>query len=239
MTLILQWSALIVCLACTLWRAPSLLKGRNRGLSWAFVLATVSVALSLPEIYLPVDALLGGVNLANVVLRLSMLGVFFLLTFKVAAAYNSPLAQTLIRGPLGVTVLAVSALGLFVSYVLADVDGSSTGLVAFTHQPALNAYQWFGIAYIGYAAACAVVATAKAAFSRRPVVDRVAAFFLLVGFSLVCATVPLRIPRWANWQAVDIMTFSAILFVALGLVLVWLSFIRRPVAVTTQAPRQH
>lgn len=238
MTSILQWSALIVCLTCTIWRAPSLLKGRNRGLSWAFVLATVSVALSLPTIYLPVDAVLGGINLANVVLRLSMLGVFVLLTSKVAAAYNSLLAQKLIRGPLGVAVLVASAVGLCVSYVLADVDGSSTGLVAFNDQPALAAYQWFGIAYIGYAAACAVVATAKATFSRRPAYDRIAAFFLLVGFSLVCVTVPLRFPFWVNWKAVDIMSFTAILFVALGLVLVWLSFIRRPVAETTQFSRK-
>ena len=234
MSVILQWSALILCLACTLWRAPSLFKGRNRGLSWAFVLATLSVALSLPQIYLPVDAVLGGINLANVLLRLSMFGVFFLLTYKVAAAYNSPLAQRLIRGPLGVSVLAVSALGLGICYMLAEVDGSSTGLAAYGGQPALAAYQWFGIAYIGYAAACAVVATAKAAFSRRPVVDRVAAFFLLLGFTLVCATVPLRFPAWVNWQAVDIMTFTAILLVALGLVLVWLSFIRRPITGATQ-----
>lgn len=235
MTSILQWSALIVCLACSLWRVPSLLKGRNRGLSWAFILATVSVALSLPAIYLPVDALLGGINLANLVLRLSLLGVFFLLTSRVAAAYNSPLARTLISGPLGVAVLAISALGLCVNYVLADLDGSSTGLVAFTNQSAVTAYSWFGAAYTTYAAACVVVATAKATFSRRPVVDRAAAFFLLAGFSLVCATVPLRIPRWANWQAVDIMNFTAILLVALGLVLVWLSFIRRPISKNVQA----
>ncbi|POH74571.1 hypothetical protein [Arthrobacter glacialis] len=229
MTVILQWTALAVCLACTIWRSPSLFGGRNRGLSWAFALATVSVALSLPAIYLPVDALLGGINLANVLLRLSIFGVFFLLTSRVAAAYNSPLARALIRGPLGVAVLAVCSLGICVAYFLADVDGSSTGLVAFTSQPEIAAYMWFGVAYTTYASACVVVATAKAAFSRRPAIDRTAAFSMLVGFALVCATVPLRLPLWKNWPAVDIMTFAAILFVAVGLVLVWISFGRRRV----------
>ena len=229
MTAFLQWAALAVCLACTIWRFTSLIKGPNPGLSWAFALTTVSVALSLPAIYMPVDALMGGINLANVLLRLSIFGVFFLLTSRVAAAYNSPLARTLIRGPVGVVVLTVCSLGIWVTYFLADVDGSSTGLVAYGGQPALAAYMWFGVAYTTYAAACVVVATAKAAFSQRPAIDRAAAFSMLIGFSLVCATVPLRIPRWENWQAVDIMTFAAILFVALGLVLVWLSFSRRHV----------
>ncbi|MHA7271107.1 hypothetical protein [Arthrobacter sp. HLT1-20] len=229
MTALLQWTALAVCLACTIWRFPSLLRGRNRGLSWAFLLATVAVALSLPAIYMPVDALLGGINLANVLLRMSIFGVFFLLTSRVAAAYNSPLAKTLVRGPVGVAILVACSLGTWVTYFLADTDGSSTGLVALGEQPALAAYMWFGVAYTTYASACVVVATAKAAFSRRPALDRAAAFSMLVGFSLVCATVPLRIPMWENWHAVDIMTFGAILFVAVGLVLVWVSFGRRRV----------
>ncbi|MHA7305423.1 hypothetical protein ACX80E_09290 [Arthrobacter sp. TMN-49] len=225
---ILQWTALVACLGCTLWRLPTMVKGRNRGLSWAFALITVSVALSIPAIYMPVDTLLGGVNLANAILRVSLFGVFFLLTSRVAAAYSSPLSRALIRGPVGIAVLVLSSLGIWITFLLSDLQGSSTGLAGFFDQPSVDTYMWIGVAYLAYASACVVVPTAKAAFSHRPPMDRVAASFLSSGFLLVCISAPLQLAAWHETPLKKIVSFTAVLSVAVGMVLVWRSLANLP-----------
>lgn len=210
-----------------------MLQGRNRVLFWIFAMASLCVGLSIPDIYEPVDALLGGINAANMVLRLGLFAVFFLLATKVADAYESPLARKLIRGPLGLAVLLFCSLGIGISFFLSTKGESSTGLSELTDEPALAAYGWFGMAYMAYAAACVVVPTARAAFSQRPFLDRAAALLMCVGFALVLATVPLQLLPDTNYTALKMVSFSAILLVAAGLSLVWLSFIRRPMRTET------
>ncbi len=231
----LQWTAFAVCLICTAWRLPAMVRGHNRGLFWALVMASISVALSIPALYLPIDALLGGENLANVVLRMSLFAVFYLLSAKVAAAYNSPFSLKLIRGPLGLTALTICALGILISYFLSDVHGSSTGLTGFDDQRSVAAYVWFGNAYTAYAAACLVAPTAQAALSHRPPLERAAAASLSIGFLLVVSTVPLRLLPLQDGPLIKLVSFASILFVAAGLVTVWLSFIRRPLHDSPQA----
>lgn len=228
MTSILQWAAFAACLACTVWRIPAMLQRRNRGLFWIFLMASLAVGLSIPAIYLPVDALLGGINVANMALRLSLFAVFFLLAAKVASAYNSPLARALVRGPVGIVVLVACSAGIWISFFLSKKGASSTGLTGLEDEPALSAYMWFGMAYMAYAAACVVVPTAKAAFSKRPALDRVSALLMCIGFMLVLATVPLQLLPNTNYAVLQVISFSAILFVAAGLALVWLSFMRGP-----------
>ena len=228
MTSIVQWAALIACLACTVWRFPAMLKGRNRGLFWIFAIISLCVGLSVPAVYEPVDGLLGGINVANVLLRLGLFAVFFLLATRVAAAYNSPLAGKLVHGPVGLAVLAICSLGIWISFFLSEKGATSTGLSGLADEPALAAYMWFGKAYMAYAAACIVVPTARAAFSLRPVLDRAAALLICIGFVLVLATVPIQLFPDTSHPLQKLVSFSAILFVAAGLSLVWLSFIRRP-----------
>ncbi|WP_157875191.1 hypothetical protein [Arthrobacter sp. PAMC 25486] len=191
-------------------------------------MTSLCVGLSIPAIYLPVDALLGGINLANVILRLSLFAAFFLLAAKVAAAYNSPLARKLVRGPVGIAVLAFCSLGICISFFVSQKASSSTGLSELEHEPALAAYMWFGMAYMAYAAACVVIPTARAVCSRRPVLDRASALLMCIGFVLVLATVPLQLAPNTNYAVLKLVSFSAILCIAAGLSLVWLSFIRRP-----------
>lgn len=228
MTSILQWTALTVCVACTAWRLPSMLKGRNRGLFWTFTFISISVALSINALYLPLDGFLGGRNIANAILRLSLLAVFFLLATKVAAAYQSPLGRQLICGPVGVSVLGVCAAGVLVSFFLSDLQGSSTGLSGFGEQASVQAYKWFGLSYMSYAAAVVVVPTGKAALSSLPALDRLAALLMCVGFILVCALVPLELLLTHRGGVVRTVSLAAVLFVAIGLATVWVSFIRRP-----------
>ncbi|MFQ4147240.1 hypothetical protein AAGW05_00850 [Arthrobacter sp. LAPM80] len=235
MTMVLQWVALAACAVCTAWRLPAMLKGRNRGLFWAFAMASVSVALSIPAIYLPVDGFLGGANLANVMLRLSLFAVFFLLAGKVAAAYKSPLAYHFVRGPVGLLVLVASSLGIWITYFLSELQGSSTGLAEFGDQPSVAVYMWIGRSYTAYAAAVLVLPTARAAvLSNRSFMDRAAAACLSAGFFLVCLTVPLQALSLPTGTATHAASFGSILFVAAGLSLVWLSFIRHPIQGTTR-----
>lgn len=225
----LQWIALAACLACTVWRFPSMLKGRNRGLFWVCAMASVSVALSTEAIYVPFDALLGGENLANVVLRLSSFAVFYFLAVKVAAAYGSPRSINLIRGPIGLSVLTACSLGILITYFLSDLSGSSTGLGGFGRQPSVLAYSWFGKIYPAYASACLLLPTAAAALSTRPLIDRAAASSLCVGFFLVVTTVPLRLLPLTSGFILKLASFGSILFIAAGFVIVWVSFFRRPI----------
>lgn len=227
MTLTLQWVALAVCLGCTAWRIPALAQRRNRGMFWTFAFMSICVALSIHAIYIPLDGLLGGHNVTNVFLRLSLFVVFYLLASKVAAAYNSPLALKLIRGPVGLAILVACSLGIWISYFLSEVKGSTTGMAEFADQPSIEAYKAFGLAYAAYAAAVVVIPTAKAAFSSKPMLDRAAALLMCIGFAMVCASVPLQLLENGTIEA--LFSFGPVLFVAAGLALVWVSFMRRPV----------
>ncbi len=226
MTTVLQFAALIACLACTAIRFPAMRRGRNRSLFWIFAMASLSVGLSIHAIYMPVDAVLGGINLANVALRVSLFAVFFLLASKVAAAYNSPLARAMVRGPVGIAVLVVCSAGIWISFFLSTKGPSSTGLSALADEPALTAYAGFGMAYMAYAAACVVVPTARATFARRLFLDRASALSMCIGFILVLATVPIQLLPEPNNTLLQGCSFSAVLFVAAGLALVWLSYLR-------------
>ncbi|WP_104092145.1 hypothetical protein [Arthrobacter sp. GMC3] len=194
-------------------------------------MATVSVALSIPAIYVSVDGLLGGVNIANVILRLSLFTVFFLLASKVAAAYNSPLARRMIRGPVGLAVLILCSAGIWITYFASDLHGSSPGLTLFAEQPSVRAYAWFGKLYLAYAALCTVFPTWRAASSGRPLLDRAAAMSLCAGFVLVFAASLVQMTPWEDPpQLLGILSFASILLVTAGLAMVWISFIRRPTA---------
>ncbi|WP_449373446.1 hypothetical protein [Arthrobacter psychrolactophilus] len=125
--------------------------------------------MSIPAIYLPVDGFLGGNNFANVILRLTLFSVFFLIASKIAAAYKSTTALKLVRGTLGITVLVTCSAGIWVTYALSDLHGSSAGLKGFFDQPSVVFYMRFGFIYMAYVAACLIAPTAKAALSQRPV----------------------------------------------------------------------
>lgn len=228
MTALLQWAALVVCVGCTAWRLPAVVHGRNRSLFWAFFMVSLSVALSIGAIYIPVDGLLGGVNFANVILRLSLFAVFFLLAAKIAAAYKAPLARSLIRGPVGLAMLLACSAGILITYFLSDLHGSSPGLSGFTDQTSVAVYMWIGRAYLAYGAACLVPATGQAAFSRLRPLDRVAALLMCLGFAGVCLTFLLHLGWSRGSSAISVLSYGSILFVAAGLALVWLSYWRRP-----------
>ncbi|HEV7167057.1 MAG TPA: hypothetical protein VGN49_03715, partial [Micrococcaceae bacterium] len=185
MITVLQWVALGLCVACAAWRLPAAIRGRNASLFWAFLLIAIAVGLSLPAIYLPVDGLLGGRNFANLILRFALYAIFFILAAKIAAAYRSPRAQRLIRGPIGIAALLLICVGTVVPFLLSDLPVSSTGLAKYLDQVPVGFYIAAGRLYPAYAAACLIVPTAVASRSARTRLERAAAACICATFSMV------------------------------------------------------
>ncbi|WP_026549683.1 hypothetical protein [Arthrobacter sp. Br18] len=220
----LQWVALAACLLGAATRLPDIHRGRGRGVFTALVLLSVAVGLSLRPIYLAVDQLLGGVNLANLVIRMALYAVFVLLGLRMVAAFDAPRARKFILGPLGIAVLVATVGATVYFFVQSDLSYSSTGLGAFEDQEAVQHYSEVGRLYPGYVAACLVgPSLASVVNSGARFLHRLAGAFLALGFGTVTLFAALRLlgVELAAWNI--ILPFSAILCVVLGLCLIWLS----------------
>ncbi|MDJ0358091.1 hypothetical protein [Paenarthrobacter sp. PH39-S1] len=223
MIAVLQWVALTLCLMCAAWRLPAAFKGRNAGLFWAFLLLSVAVGLSLPSIYLRADALLGGRNLANLAVRFALYAIFYILAAKLAGAYRAAHGQRLIRGPVGVSVLVLIAAGTLVLFLLSDLPVSSTGLAAYSDQPTVRAYALAGRLYPAYAAACLLRPSAHAALTAGRRIERVAAALICSSFAMVLALTALQVASLPVFLLIDLFAYGAIVCMAVGLALVWIS----------------
>ena len=69
MIAVLQWSTLAICALIAIARIPSALRGENRSLFYIFTLMTLAILLSIEAPYVAIDQALGGINLANLLLR--------------------------------------------------------------------------------------------------------------------------------------------------------------------------
>ncbi|MDN4609671.1 hypothetical protein [Arthrobacter burdickii] len=223
----IQWAALCLCVVGAAVRVPEVRRGRGRTVFTALVLLTVAVGLSVAPIYTAVDGLLGGVNIANLLLRLALYAVFVLLGARMAAAFDSPLARRLVVGPFGLAILGLTVAATLYFFVASELPGSSTGLRNFMDQDTVQQYAALGRLYPGYVAACLVApATASVLDQHARLIHRVACAFLAGGFSLVVVFVLLRLTP-IRLGALDIvLPFSAILLTVVGLGLIWLSHVR-------------
>ncbi|UWX97252.1 hypothetical protein N2K95_00630 [Arthrobacter zhaoxinii] len=182
-TLAFQYAALIVSAIFALLRLPLALKGRNPMLFWALALTAIGVGLSIPAIYLPVDALLGGVNYANLILRYAVYGVVLLIGSISAAAFRSAQARRLIVGRSGLVVLAVAVIVTSVLFFISDLPVSSPGLYGYPDEYTIHVYAVVGRIYPAYVAACLIApAFRAAAHARRPVLLRLGSG--LIGIAL-------------------------------------------------------
>lgn len=226
MTTTIQWVALGLCAVVAAVRVPGLREGRGRTMFVALVLLTLAVALSLDPIYLAVDAVLGGVNVANLLLRLALYAVFLLFGIRMAAAFDSARARRLIVGPFGLSIVALTVAATLYFFVSSELGGSSTGLRAFDDQDTVRQYAAVGRLYPGYVAACLVVPAALAAFDRHARrIHRFASALVAGGYTLVVVFVLLRLMPLdlMHWDIV--LPFSAILLTVLGLCLIWVSHV--------------
>ncbi len=190
----------------------------------ALLLLTFAVALSIEPLYDGVDAVLGGVNATNLVLRMVLYAVFVLIGVRVAAAFDSPLARRLIAGPFGLAILGLAIAATLYFFVASELPGSSVGLTDFSDQATVREYAAVGRLYPGYVAACLIVPTVVSVLDRRArPIHRVAGALLAGGFLLVVVFVLLRLMGLDLMRWNVILPFSAILLTVLGLYLIWLS----------------
>lgn len=179
----IQFGALAVVAVFTLVRLPLAIRGRNPMLFWGLAATTIGVALSIPSIYLPVDALLGGANHANLILRYATYGVVAFIGGSAAAAFRAPQVRRIILGLPGLVVLAATVIATTVLFSMCDMPVSSPGLNGYMHQEHVWAYSVLGRIYPAYIAACLIIPAFRvAATARRPALLRVGS--ALIGFAL-------------------------------------------------------
>ncbi|MCC3275758.1 hypothetical protein LJ753_07730 [Arthrobacter sp. zg-Y20] len=215
-----QVGALAVSGLFALTRLPSAVKGRNPLLFWALLMLCIAIALGISPVYLAVDNALGGVNIANVIIRFAMYGFFLILGVKAAVAFRAPGAGRLIAGPAGVAVVIAVGIATVVLFILADLPVSSPGLRSYGGQLPVMLYGMLGRVYPGYVAACLVGPALRiAAHRRRPSLMRAGAGLLGVGLIGVVLyaiqdVTPLDVNPWDH-----LVPYSSIILTTVGLAL--------------------
>ncbi|MCC3301048.1 hypothetical protein [Arthrobacter sp. zg-Y895] len=214
----IQFGALAVVAVFTLVRLPLAIQGRNPMLFWGLAAATIGVALSIPSIYLPADALLGGANHANLVLRYATYGVVALIGGSAAAAFQAPKVRRIILGLPGLVVLAATAIATTVLFSMCDMPVSSPGLNGYINQEPVWAYAVLGRIYPAYIAACLIVPAFRvAATGRRPALLRVGS--ALVGVAL--AEIVIWSALWVTGQQTGVWDYilphSSVIILTAGL----------------------
>ena len=220
----LQLTAFVFTVLFCLQRLPSAIRGENRGMFSALLLMAVGMALSIPFFYLRVDSLLGGMNIANLLLRFSVFGAFLIFGMKAASAFNAPRAQRLIAGPVGFCVLGLAAATVTVFFVLSDLPDSSTALRAYEGQDTVAAYADTARLYQTYVAACLAPALFLcAADSRRRGEIRISAGLMSLGMTAFVVHALLSLALWnlsrGWWDRT--LPYAAVLAISIALALVW------------------
>lgn len=222
--MILQWVVLAITALLGLQRLPSAIRGENRGVFWVLVLMTLGMALSLPFFYLKADSLLGGMNVANLLLRFIVFAAFFILGVKVTAAFKIPRAQRLIAGPVGFSVLGLVVAAVTVFFALSEMPESSTALRAYEDQDTVASYGDAARLYQTYVAACLAPALSLcAADSRRRTDIRVSAGLMSLGLSVFIIHALLSLAVWdlprGAWDRT--LPYAAVLAISVALALMW------------------
>lgn len=228
MIAILQWTTLAVGGGLALARIPSVLRGENRSLFSLYALMTLAVLLSIDGPYLAIDQALGGLNIANLILRFLIFGTVFFLGIRIARGFGTGNSLRRITGPVGIAVAAAASLAVIVLFAMMDTAGSSAGLVAvFAKDPGHAALvEYYGAAgrlYPAYVMLALLPAMLQTLLSRLPILVRssaalLAAASVAITLSLLSPVIPpsLEFLRY-------LFNYSAILCLLTGLALIWLS----------------
>ncbi|XAS68348.1 hypothetical protein V3C33_03225 [Micrococcaceae bacterium Sec5.7] len=237
---ILQWSTLIACGLVTVGRIPSALRNENRSLFCIFSLMTLAILLSIQAPYVAIDQLLGGINLANLVLRFVIFAAIFFVGLRVTRGFSAPEGQRLITGRTGMVVLALISVIMVVLFFMMDTAGSSAGLKAVSAKDQRNGvlveyYGAGGRAYPAYVSLVMLPAMVRAVRGTLPLLIRVAALLLAIGGVAITLTLlfPFVPPQWGG--AEFIINYTAILCFVAGLALIWLARVR---AARTRGPKK-
>jgi hypothetical protein len=222
----LQWTTLAICALISVARIPSTLRGENRSLFGIFALMTLAILLSIQGPYIVIDQALGGINLANLLLRFVIFGAIFFMGVRISRGFGADNAHRLITGRTGMLVLlAVSAVMVALFFAM-DTAGSSAGLSAISgkdarHFALVEYYGAAGRAYPAFVALVLVPAMVHAVRDRLPILVRIAAALLALGGVAVALTLLFPVIPPALGQIEFIINYTAVLCFVLGLALIW------------------
>jgi hypothetical protein len=222
----LQWTTLAVCALVSAARIPGTLRGENRSLFGIFASMTLAILLSIKGPYLVIDQALGGINLANLLLRFVIFGVIFFMGIRISRGFSADSAHRLITGKTGMLVLLVVSVVMVALFFSMDTAGSSAGLQAISakddrHFALVEYYGAAGRAYPAYVALALVPALVRAAQDRLPVLVRVGAALLALGGVAVALTLLFPVIPPELGQIEFIINYTAILCFVIGLALIW------------------
>ncbi|TLM81466.1 hypothetical protein FDW83_15870 [Pseudarthrobacter sp. NamE2] len=226
MIAVLQWSTLAICALIAIARIPSALRGENRSLFYIFTLMTLAILLSIEAPYVAIDQALGGINLANLLLRFVIFATIYVLGVKVTRGFGAEGAYRLITGRAGMAVLLVISVVMVAVFVMMDTAGSSAGLVGPARMNARNGvlveyYGAAGRAYPAFVSLALLPAMIVAVRSTLPVLIRMAAGLLAIGG--VAITLSLLFPVFPrSWDSLEfVINYTAVLCFMIGLALIW------------------
>jgi hypothetical protein len=224
---ILQWTTLVVSGAATLSRIPNLARRKNSSIFYALALLTVAILLSIRGPYMAIDALLGGTNLANLLLRFIIFGAIFFLGIRIATGFGDKRGLRLVRGHAGISALALISAAMVVLFALMDTAGSAVGMTGLESRSGQNAallqyYAAAGRAYPAYVCLAILPGMLRAIRSSLPALLRISAALLAIGSIAIPLTLlfPVIPPGLAFLRFV--INYTAILCFVAGLALVWL-----------------
>lgn len=228
---ILQWSTLAICLIVAAARIPSAIRGENRSLFYIFALMALAILLSISAPYVAIDQALGGVNVANLILRFVIFGAIYFVGIRITRGFGATDGYRLLTGRIGMAILAIISIAVVVLFLLMDTAGSSAGLGAVAGKDARNDvlaeyYGAAGRAYPAYVSLVLLPAMCRACRSTLPPLIRIAAFLLAVGAVTIALSLlfPLLPPELGSVQF--IINYTAILCFIIGLSLIWVARLR-------------
>ncbi|MDQ0102978.1 hypothetical protein J2T10_002635 [Paenarthrobacter nicotinovorans] len=135
---------LVICLL------PGIRRRRDHSVLTAAITISVSLTLNIDQVYLGIDSVLGGRNLADLLANIFMVvGIYFLSRAIIRAA--TPDETVGKRDRAGLILLAVVIMGLATSFSAIVTQGSSTRfMVDFGGQWPAALYSSIQFVYIGY-----------------------------------------------------------------------------------------
>jgi hypothetical protein len=228
---ILQWSTLATCGVVAAARVPSALRGENRALFYIFALMTLAILLSIEAPYIAIDHALGGMNVANPILRFVVFGAIYFVGIRITKGFGAEDAYRLITGWVGMTVLALISVAVAGLFLLMDSTGSSSGLHSISLKGGPNAIlvEYYGAAgrtYPAYVALVLLPTMVRAVRSALPMLVRLAAFLLALGAvaTSLAPLFPVVPPQWS--PAKFVINYTAVLCFVTGLALIWAGRVR-------------
>lgn len=173
-------------------KLPRLFRGEGVNAFAATLLLTLSIGLAITQPYLVIDRLLGGHNVANLILHLMLTAAFFFIGLCLADAHLGKGARRLIRGPLGMVVLASVIVLTILFFVMSDTSDSGTGMSAVDRQWTITAYGAMNRVYPAFIG-LAIIPSMVAAVANRKRSRSLRMFSALqvVAFSIAVLTLPI------------------------------------------------